>query len=88
MAKKHTRKRSTKTKQVINRLVFTRENYLIFFAGLLLVIAGYVVMALGGTSSTWSLVVAPVILFVAYLVVVPVAILYRKKKPEDQSQHG
>lgn len=85
MAKKRTKK-SSKNKQVINRLVFTRENYVIFFAGLFLILAGYLVMALGGTSSTLSLVVAPIILFIAYLVVVPVAILYRKKTPEDQSQ--
>lgn len=79
------KKKNKKTKQVIGRLVFTKENYLMFFAGLLLILIGYVVMALGGTSSTMSLVIAPVILFVAYLVVVPVAILYRKRTPDDRT---
>lgn len=71
-------------KKVIGKLVFERENYLIFLAGVILLILGYVLMAIGDTYSTLSLTIAPVILFVAYLVVIPAAILYRKK-PEGQS---
>jgi len=82
MAKKKTKKNRT----IVRRLVFTRENYWIFFAGIFLILLGYILMAVGDTYSTLSITIAPIILFVAYLIVIPVAIIYSKKSPEDKRE--
>jgi len=79
MAKKKPQRKSKKSKSVIPGLVFTRENYIIFFVGLFLILLGYVLMAMGGKDHPLSLTVSPVILFVAYFFVVPAAIIYSKK---------
>ncbi len=79
MAKKKPQRRSRKSKSVIPGLVFTKENYIIFFVGLFLILLGYVLMAMGGKNDPLSLTVSPVILFVAYFLVVPAAIIYSKK---------
>jgi len=73
-------------KPAIRKLVFTKENFIIFFGGLALIILGYILMALGDTYSALSLTISPLILFIAYLVIVPLAIMYRKKSPENQQQ--
>jgi|GEM_PF-729629 len=77
MAKKKARK------PVFGKLDLTRGNYILFFVGVGLLILGYILMAMGGTSSNMSLTVAPVILFIAFLVVIPLSIMYRKKSPES-----
>ncbi len=82
MAKKKTKK----DRAIVRRLVFTRENYWIFFAGIFLILLGYILMAAGDTYSTLSITIAPIILFIAYLIVIPVAILYSKKSPEDKHE--
>jgi len=79
MAKKKTKK------PVIRDLVFTRENYLIFLGGVLLIILGYILMAAGDTYSTLSITIAPLILVISYLVVIPLAIVYRKGDSESRS---
>ncbi len=58
---------------------FNRNNYLILLAGVAFIVFGYVVMALGGTNGPLSLTVAPIMLFIGYLVLVPLSLIYRKK---------
>jgi hypothetical protein len=50
-------------------LPFGRKNYLLFAIGALLIVAGYVTLARG------SITLAPILLLVGYLVVIPWAIL-------------
>ena len=59
---------------------FNKVNYLIFLVGILLIIAGYIIMATGSVDSFQSLTLAPILLFVGYVVVIPVALIYRPKK--------
>ncbi len=59
---------------------FTRVNYLLFGIGLLLIISGYVVMALGDVNSFQSLTIAPIMLFVGYIVFIPLALIIQRKK--------
>ena len=75
-----------KNKKVIKKLIFEKENYLIFLGGVLTIILGYVLMAIGDTYSSLSLTVAPVILFVGYIVIVPIAIMYRNKEDAGTGQ--
>ena len=63
----------------LSELPFTRTNYVLFIAGLFVLILGYVLMGTGELNSTQSLTVSPIVLLIAYLVIFPVSILYRKK---------
>ncbi|MBT3216902.1 MAG: hypothetical protein HOD97_05960 [Candidatus Marinimicrobia bacterium] len=59
---------------------FTKPNYLLFGLGLMLVAGGYLVMYSGTVNSFRSLSLAPVMLFLGYVVVIPAALIYRDKK--------
>lgn len=59
---------------------FSNTNYILFGAGLLFVIIGYFFMASGSVSSFQSLTLAPIMLFLGYIVVLPIALVYRDKK--------
>jgi FtsH-binding integral membrane protein len=60
-------------------IYWEKTNYLLFGLGLLLVIVGFYVMSLGEWDSTSSLVISPILLFVAFVIVIPASIFYRKK---------
>ena len=59
---------------------FDKENYVLFIAGIVSVILGYIVMATGETYSFQSLSLAPVLLFVGYIILIPIALIYKKDK--------
>jgi len=59
-----------------------RENYILILAGVVIIVLGYVLMAMGGLEDTLSTVISPLILIIGYCVVVPVGILYRRKKDQ------
>ncbi|MFQ6675330.1 MAG: DUF3098 domain-containing protein [Fidelibacterota bacterium] len=58
---------------------FTRRNYLLFGMGVLIIILGYVIMATGDVNSFQALTLAPILLFLGYLVIIPASLLYRDK---------
>ena len=58
---------------------FGKINYILFSVGLALVIFGYIFMATGEVNSFQSLTLAPVMLFLGYIVVIPVSLVYRDK---------
>ncbi len=62
---------------IFGRWEFSRTNYLIFLAGILDIFVAYVIMATGQTNSFQSLTLAPVMLVIGYLILVPLAILYK-----------
>ncbi len=64
---------------IFNGWSFSRTNYIFFILGILMIIIGYVIMALGETYSFQSLSLAPVILTIGYLVLIPSALLFRDK---------
>ena len=61
---------------------FSITNYVLFGIGLALIIAGYFIMATGGVNSFQSLTLAPIMLFIGYIIVIPAALIYRGKSPE------
>ncbi len=65
-------------------LPFTVENYYLFFAGLAIIIIGYVCMASGDVYGPLSLTVSPILVCIGYLVLIPTALLYRKNPPNQQ----
>ncbi len=64
---------------------FTQANYLIFLAGIVIIILANIIMALGTTNSFQALTLAPIMLIIGYLIIIPLAIVYKTRKhPEKQ----
>ena len=59
---------------------YSKTNYLLFFAGLILIIFGYIVMGNGEVSSFQSLTLAPTMLFLGYIVFIPSALIYNDRR--------
>ncbi len=60
---------------------FSRINYIIFGIGMLFIITGYIVMAQGpeNVDSFESLYLAPVILFLGYIIFIPLSLIFQSK---------
>ena len=67
------------------QLPFEKMNYVLFLSGLAVIIIGYLCLAKGPWDSFFSLTLAPILLVLGYCVIVPVAILYRKKEAQEKS---
>ena len=73
-------KKQSKVVHLFEGWAIKKINYLIFLIGLLLIVFGYIVMALGEVDSFQSITVAPILLFLGYVVAIPTALIYRAKK--------
>ena len=63
---------------------FGKKNYILFAIGLITLIVGYILMATGTVNSFQSLTLAPILLFLGYIVIIPVALVYREKPIQDK----
>lgn len=59
-----------------------KKNIILVALGVLLLVIGFICLATGPANNPVSLTVAPLILVVAYLVVIPVGILLNGKKQD------
>ena len=73
-------------KKVSQQLPFDRQNLYLLAIGLGVLIIGYIMMAQGPVNSFWSLSAAPVVLMIAYLIIIPYAIMYNRKKKSNDTQ--
>ena len=69
-------------------LPLDRQNFIIIGIGLLSIIAGYAAMLEGSIEGFLPLVVSPVLLVLGYCVIIPVGILYRKRKAAPEQQNA
>ena len=60
-----------------NNWPFNKKNYLLFGIGILVIILGYIIMAIGEVNSFKSVKLAPVLLVIGYLVIIPLSIFYK-----------
>jgi len=74
------RKIRKKTTAAQEALPFSSTNYLLFGLGLLVIIIGYILLSIGPWNSFYSLLAAPIFLVIGYCIIIPIAILYHKKK--------
>lgn len=58
---------------------FGKKNYILFAVGLVTIAAGYIIMAAGEVNSFQSLTLAPIMLFAGYLVIIPLALVWKEK---------
>ncbi|MBN2415988.1 hypothetical protein JXO52_09105 [bacterium] len=72
-------------KNKTEKLPFTRTNYILFAAGLVVLIVGFKALSVGPWNSFSSLTLAPILLILAYCIIFPVAILYKKRGQEQDS---
>ncbi len=63
-----------------------RKNILIFLIGLATIAVGFIVMAQPPVNGFLSRTLAPIILVIAYLVIIPIAIFKNFKKTDAQSK--
>tara|TARA_Y100000590_G_scaffold469526_1_gene657526 strand:- start:23 stop:256 length:234 start_codon:yes stop_codon:yes gene_type:complete len=67
-------------KSLFNSWSFGKINYQLFGIGLLTIILGYVLMAMGETESIQSIKISPIILIIGYCILIPAAILVKPKE--------
>ena len=68
-----------KNKQSVKFLwPYKRKNYLLFGVGVFVIIVGYLIMYLGEVNSFQSLVISPLLLLAGYIIIIPLALLYKK----------
>jgi len=77
------KKKTKKSPTFIEKLTLKGANYIIFGIGILVIILGYFIMASGDTYSFRTLTIAPILLLIGYLVIIPIAILYKKKEDNN-----
>jgi hypothetical protein len=73
-------KKLSKVVHLFEGWAFKKINYLIFLVGLLLIVCGYIIMAMGEVDSFQSITLAPILLFLGYVIAIPIALIYRPKK--------
>ncbi len=59
-----------------------KENYLLLLLGVVILIIGNYLMTQSPWDNPLSLSVSPIVLLIAYVIVFPLAIFYKKKKPQ------
>lgn len=75
-----------KKSKIQAEMPLNRTNYVIIIAGAALIIATYILLATNNTVYGFiPLDVVPILLFIGYLIIVPIGIMYkgRKKAPEQ-----
>ncbi len=71
-------------KNIFQTLGMTRQNMNIFLIGILVIIIGYILLAIGDTYDTISMVISPILLAIGYIIILPLSILYRSKDSEKE----
>jgi FtsH-binding integral membrane protein len=86
--KKRTIKQTKKTSVSPFNIYWEKKNYYLLALGLLVTIIGFYIMTIGPWDSFSSLVISPIILFIAYVIIFPLSIFFRKRKEKVQNQEN
>lgn len=82
--KKKTIKQTKKTSASPFNIYWEKKNYYLLALGLVITIIGFYFMNIGPWDSFSSLVLSPIILFIAYIIIFPLSIFLRKKSEKEQ----
>ena len=66
--------------------VFGKRNFLVLAFGVVLLILGYIFLGQGPVFNPISWVVAPIVLVVTYLVVIPLSVLSKNKEVDSSKK--
>jgi FtsH-binding integral membrane protein len=86
--KKRTIKQTKKTSVSPFNIYWEKKNYYLLALGLLVTIIGFYIMTIGPWDSFSSLVISPILLFIAYVIIFPLSIFFRKRKEKVQNQEN
>ena len=64
-------------------LPFGKKNLYVLGIGLAVLVIGYILMAQPPVNGFMSRTLAPIVVVVAYAIIIPYAILYGRKKPQE-----
>jgi cytochrome bd-type quinol oxidase subunit 2 len=77
-------KEKKKTAESGYRFPLTRTNFLIIALGVLVIVLGYIFMAIPDDPDAFmTRTLAPIMLVFAYLIIIPVGLFYREKKEQS-----
>ena len=76
------KKKEEKNVHLMEGWTFSKKNYVLGGIVLATIIFCYVIMASGTVNSFQSLTLAPIMLFIGYLIIIPIALIYRDKKKQ------
>jgi len=79
-------KQAKKTSASPFNIYWEKKNYYLLALGLLLTVIGFYFMTIGPWDSFSSLVISPIILFIAYVVIFPLSIFLRNKSEKEKTQ--
>ena len=63
---------------------FSKKNYIVLTLGVGMIIVGFIALATRPVEGFWTMKFAPVVLTLAYCVVIPVAIILKPKAKEKE----
>jgi len=86
--KKRTIKQTKKSSVSPFNIYWGKKNYYLLALGLVVTIIGFYFMTIGLWDSFSSLVISPILLFIAYIIIFPLSIFLRKRKEKAQTQEN
>lgn len=86
--KKRTIKQTKKTSVSPFNIYWEKKNYYLLALGLLVTIIGFYFLTIGPWNSFSSLVISPILLFLAYIIIFPLSIFFRKRTEKAQNQEN
>ena len=86
--KKRTIKQTKKTSVSPFNIYWEKKNYYLLALGLLVTIIGFYFLTIGPWDSFSSLVISPILLFIAYLIIFPLSIFLRKRTEKAKTQEN
>ena len=86
--KKKTIKQTKKSSVSPFNIYWEKKNYYLLALGLIVTVIGFYFMTVGPWDSFSSLVISPILLFVAYIIIFPLSIFLRKKAVKEQTQEN
>jgi len=90
MAKKVRKKGIRKTKAKVAaspfKIYWEKQNYIFLALGFVILVISFYLMSIGPWDSVPSLVISPILLVIAYVLIFPASILYRKKAEQKTNQ--
>ncbi|CUS94623.1 Protein of unknown function (DUF3098) [Candidatus Kryptonium thompsonii] len=66
-----------------HEIPFSAVNFFLLIFGVVLIFIGFYLMAIGGVDSFTAVTLAPILLFIAYVIIIPLAILKKFKKEKS-----
>jgi hypothetical protein len=66
-----------------HEIPFSKKNFIVLIVGIVIIFIGFYLMAIGGVDSFIAITLAPILLFLAYVIIIPYGILKKFKNGKD-----